>query len=241
MKLFLIFLTLTISAFANPAFFELNVNGLEEPTQVVQVLNIAVLLSLLFLLPSLILMATPFTRIVVVLALLKQALGLQQLPPGKILVSMALILTIFIMKPFAMEGYENGIKPYMDKKIDYMEAFEKTAAPFKRFMHKNTREADLALFYRIKNIENPKNIEDIDITALVPAFMISELRTAFEIGLLLFIPFIIIDVIVSTILMALGMMMLPPTLISMPIKIAFFVSIDGWSRILGQLVKSFST
>lgn len=240
MKSLIYLILFTSISFANEAFFELNVNGMQEPTQVVQVLNIAILLTLLFLLPSLLLMTTPFTRIVVVLALLKQALGLQQLPPGKILISMALILTIFIMKPFGVEAYENGIKPYMEKKIDYTEAFERGAAPFKRYMKKNTRESDLALFYRIKNIENPKNVEDIDLTALVPAYMISELRTAFEIGLLLFIPFIIVDVIVSTVLMALGMMMLPPTLISMPIKIAVFVLIDGWALVISQLVKSFA-
>ena len=241
MKSLLFLILLTTFGYSNPAFFELNVNGVQEPTQIVQVLNISILLALIFLLPTMILIATPFTRIVVVLSLLKQALGLQQLPPGKILISMALILTIFIMKPFGQEAYDNGIKPYMDKKIDYMEAFEKSAAPFKRFMHKNTREKDLALFYRIKNIKNPKNIEDIDITALVPAFMISELRRAFEIGLLLFIPFIIIDVIVSTILMALGMMMLPPTMISMPIKVGLFLMTDAWALIIEQLVKSFST
>lgn len=239
MKLVLTFILLSLVGFAKSPFFELNVNGLEEPTQIVQVLNMSIFLALLFLLPSLILITTSFTRIVIVLALLKQALGLQQLPPSKILISMALIITIFIMKPFGLEAYNNGIKPYVEKKIDYIEAFEKSAEPFKRFMYQNTREKDLALFYRIKNIENPKNIEDIDITALIPAFMISELRTAFEIGLLLFIPFIIIDVIVSTVLMALGMMMLPPTLISMPIKIAFFVIIDGWGLIIGQLAESF--
>jgi flagellar biosynthetic protein FliP len=182
---------------------------------------------------------TSFTRIVIVLSLLKQAMGLQQMPPSKILISIALILTLFIMKPFGMKAYEDGIKPYMEKKIDYTVAFEKSFDPFKKFMYQNTREKDLALFYRIKKQENPKSIEDIDPTVLVPAFVISELRTAFEIGLLLFVPFIIIDVIVSTVLMALGMMMLPPTLISMPIKIAFFVIIDGWALILGQLSQSF--
>jgi len=239
MKIIVFFILLTVLGVAQAPFFELNVSGLEEPTQIVQTLNIAILLTLLFLLPSMILMTTSFTRIVIVLALLKQALGLQQLPPGKILISIALIITVFIMKPFGIQAYDNGIKPYIEKKIDYVVAFEESVKPFKKFMYQNTREKDLALFYRIKNIENPKNVEDIDITALVPAFMISELRTAFEIGLLLFIPFIIIDVIVSTVLMALGMMMLPPTLISMPIKIAFFVMIDGWGLIIGQLVQSF--
>lgn len=239
MRKIILFLMATAITYANPSFFELNVNGLNEPEQLVQILNYAIVLALLFLLPSFMLMITSFTRIVIILSLLKQALGLQQLPPGKILVSIALMLTIFIMKPFGMEAYENGIKPYMEKKIDYVAAYNESIKPFKRFMYKNTREKDLALFYRIKKLENPKNVEDIDITTLVPAFMISELRTAFEIGLLLFIPFIIIDVIVSTVLMALGMMMLPPTLISMPIKIGVFVIIDGWNLIVGQLVKSF--
>jgi flagellar biosynthetic protein FliP len=222
----------------DPAFFEINVNNFSEPEQLVQILNISVVLGFLFLLPTLLLMMTTFTRFIIVFSLLKQALGLQQIPPAKVLTGIALIMTMFLMKPIGMKSYEEGIVPYIEKEIGYKVAFDKTIAPFKKFMQDNTREKDLALFYRINNIKNTK-IKDIPLLTLLPAFIISELRTAFEIGILLFIPFVIIDVIVSTILMSLGMMMLPPSLISMPVKIAFFVLLDGWNLIIGQLANSF--
>lgn len=222
----------------NKSFFEININNFSEPEQLVQILNISVLLGFLFLLPTLLLMTTTFTRFIIVFSLLKQAIGLQQIPPAKILTGLALIMTIFIMKPVGIESYNNGIKPYIEKSIGYKESFELTVAPFKKFMMDNTREKDLALFYRINNMKNSTK-DDVPLTTLMPAFIISELKTAFEIGLLLFVPFIIIDIIVSTILMSLGMMMLPPSLISMPIKIGFFVLIDGWNLIVGQLSNSF--
>jgi flagellar biosynthetic protein FliP len=189
--------------------------------------------------PTLLLMVTSFTRLIIVLSLLRQAMGLQQAPPNQIVISMALILTIFIMEPYAKVSYNEGVKPYMEEKIGYEEAFAKSVKPFKEFMIKNTREEDIALFYRIKKEKNPKNIDDVALTLLMPAFIVSELRTAFEIGFLIFLPFLVIDIIVASILMSLGMMMLPPVMISLPIKVIFFIIIDGWQLIIGNLAQSF--
>ena len=150
-------------------------------------------------------------------------MGLQQTPPAQVIVSLALVLTMFIMEPYAKKSWEDGVKPYMDQKIGYELAWERGIRPFKEFMIKNTRESDLALFYRIKKEPNPKNIDDVSLTLLMPSFIVSELRTAFEIGFLIFLPFLVIDIIVSSILMSLGMMMLPPVMVSLPIKIIFFI------------------
>lgn len=217
----------------------LSVAGINEPAQFVRTINIAIILALFVLAPSLLLMVTSFTRIIIVFSLLRQALGLQQTPPTQIIISLALIMTAFIMEPYAKKSWEEGIKPYMDEQIGYEVAFERGVQPFKEFMIKNTREEDLALFYRIKKQENPKNIDDVPLTLLMPAFIVSELKTAFEIGFLIFLPFLVIDIIVSSILMSLGMMMLPPVMISLPIKIIFFIIIDGWALIIGNLAQSF--
>jgi len=217
----------------------LSIGAIEQPVQFVRTINIAIILALMVLAPSLLLMVTSFTRIVIVLALLRQSMGLQQSPPTQIIISLALIITIFIMEPYGKKAWDESIVPYMDEKISYQEAFSKGVAPFKDFMIKNTRESDLALFYRIKKEENPKNIDDVSLTLLLPAFIVSELRTAFEIGFLVFLPFLIIDIIVASILMSLGMMMLPPVMISLPIKIIFFIVVDGWLLIIGNLAQSF--
>lgn len=241
MRLILTLLIFSLALFAadTPPIVNLSVAGLEEPEQFVKTINIVIILTLLVLAPSLILMVTSFTRFLIVFSLLKQALGLQQTPPSQVIVSMALILTIFVMEPYAKKSWEDAIVPYMDKKIGYEVAFEKGTKPFKEFMVKNTRESDIGLFYRIKKEENPKNIDDIPLTLLMPAFIVSELRTAFEIGFLIFLPFLVIDIIVSSILMSLGMMMLPPVMISLPIKLIFFIVIDGWFLVIGNLAQSF--
>jgi len=218
---------------------DLSINSPQTPTQLVKSLNIVILMTLLVLAPSIVLVMTSFVRLLVVFAFLKQALGTQQMPPSQILVSLALVLTFFIMKPYAVESYNNGIKPYMEEKIGYEEAFTRAVKPFKNFMIKNTREKDLALFYRIRHLPNPKTIDDVDLTTLIPAFMISELKTAFEIGFLIYLPFLIIDMVVSAILMSLGMMMLPPVMISMPFKLLVFVLVDGWNLLVQNLVLSF--
>ncbi len=242
MKLIITLLIFSISLFAAEEqlpIINLSVAALEEPTQFVKTINIAIILTLLVLAPTLLLMVTSFTRLIIVFSLLRQALGLQQTPPNQIIISLSLILTIFIMEPYAKKSWEVAIQPYMEEKMGYEEAFEKGVKPFKEFMIKNTREKDLALFYRIKKEENPKNIDDVPLTLLMPAFIVSELKTAFEIGFLIFLPFLVIDIIVSSILMSLGMMMLPPVMISLPIKIIFFIVIDGWALIIGNLAQSF--
>ncbi|MCK5111833.1 MAG: flagellar type III secretion system pore protein FliP [Arcobacteraceae bacterium] len=234
-------LLLTSSLFGADAapMINLSIAAVDEPAQFVKTINIAIILMLFVLAPTLLLMATSFTRLIIVFSLLRQAMGLQQSPPNQIIISLSLILTFFIMQPYGQKAWNEGIKPYMDEKITYEVAFEKGTEPFKDFMIKNTRESDLALFYRIKKEENPKNIEDVQLTLLMPAFVISELRTAFEIGFLVFLPFLVIDIIVASILMSLGMMMLPPVMISLPIKLIFFIIIDGWFVIIGNLAQSF--
>ncbi|AXX90037.1 flagellar type III secretion system pore protein FliP [Arcobacter suis] len=241
MRFILIFLLFSIFTFAadSAPMINLSVAGVNEPAQFVKTINIAVILTLMALAPTLLLMVTSFTRIIIVFSLLRQAMGLQQTPPTQIVVSLALVLTIFIMEPYGKKSWEEGIKPYMDEKIGYEIALEKGIKPFKEFMIKNTRESDLALFYRIKKEPNPKNIDDVPLTLLMPSFIVSELRTAFEIGFLIFLPFLVIDIIVASILMSLGMMMLPPVMISLPVKIIFFIVIDGWQLIIGNLAQSF--
>lgn len=218
---------------------DLTINAPDQPVQLVKSLNILLMLTLLILAPSLVLVMTSFTRLLVVFSFLRQALGTQQMPPSQLLVSLALVLTFFIMEPAARQAYDDGIKPYMDEQIGYEEAFEKSARPFQDFMIRNTREKDLALFLRIRQMENVQTPEDIPLTVLLPAFMISELKTAFEIGFLLFLPFLVIDMVVSSVLMAMGMMMLPPVMISMPFKIILFILVDGWNLIVQNLVASF--
>ena len=240
-KLFLIFAILSASLFGadSAPMINLSVASVDQPAQFVKTINIAIILMLFVLAPTLLLMATSFTRLIIVFSLLRQAMGLQQSPPNQVIISLSLILTFFIMQPYGQKAWDNGINPYMKEKITYEKAFEEATAPFKDFMIKNTRETDLALFYRIKKEENPKNIEDVQLTLLMPAFVISELRTAFEIGFLIFLPFLVIDIIVASILMSLGMMMLPPVMISLPIKLIFFIIIDGWFVIIGNLAQSF--
>jgi len=210
----------------------------DTPQQLVSSLNVLVILTLLFLAPSMVLVMTTFTRFVIVFGFLRQALGTQQVPPTQLLVMLAMILTFFVMEPVATQGYETGIKPYIEKKIGYEEAFDNTALPFKNFMIRNTREKDLALFFRVRKMENPKTVSDVPLSIIIPAFVISELKTAFEIGFLLFLPFLVIDMVVASILMSMGMMMLPPVMISLPFKILVFVLIDGWNLIIGNLIAS---
>jgi len=238
-KLLIFTIPILIFGADTPPIIDLSISGATEPTQFVKTINIALVLMLFVLAPTLLLMATSFTRLLIVFSLLRQAMGLQQSPPNQVIISLSLILTFFIMQPYAKKSWNEGIQPYMDKKIGYEVALKKSITPFKDFMIKNTREQDLALFYRIRHLPNPKNIEDVDFFTLLPAFVISELRTAFEIGFLIFLPFLVIDIIVSSILMSLGMMMLPPVMISLPIKLIFFIVIDGWFVIIGNLAQSF--
>lgn len=218
---------------------DISLTAPSEPQDLVTSLNVLVVLTLLVLAPGLMLVMTSFTRLVIVFGFLRQAMGTQQMPPTQLLVSLAMVLTFFIMEPVFKEAYNSAITPYVEKKIGYEEAFTKLTNPFKHFMIRNTREKDLALFFRIRGMENPKTVEDVPLTIVIPAFMISELKTAFEIGFLLFLPFLVIDMVVSSILMSMGMMMLPPVMISLPFKILIFVLVDGWNLIIGNLVASF--
>jgi flagellar biosynthetic protein FliP len=217
---------------------DFTLGGVKSPSQLVSSLNVLVVLTLLFLAPSMILVMTTFTRFVIVFGFLRQALGTQQVPPTQLLVMLAMILTFYVMEPVGTEAYNAGIKPYIEEKIGYEEAFEKTSLPFKNFMIRNTREKDLALFLRIRKMQNPQTIADVPLSIVIPSFVISELKTAFEIGFLLFLPFLVIDMVVASILMSMGMMMLPPVMISLPFKILVFVLIDGWNLLIGNLVSS---
>jgi len=210
----------------------------DTPKQLVSSLNVLVVLTLLVLAPSMVLAMTTFTRFVIVFGFLRQAMGTQQVPPTQLLIMLAMILTFFVMEPVGTKAYENGIKPYIAEEIGYDEAYEKTTLPLKNFMIRNTREKDLALFFRIRKMENPQSVADVPLSIVVPAFVISEIKTAFEIGFLIFLPFLVIDMVVASILMSMGMMMLPPVMISLPFKILVFVLIDGWSLLIGNLVAS---
>jgi flagellar biosynthetic protein FliP len=241
MRYLLLLLVLALSLNAeSPVIPTMNFNlsAPDTPQQLVSSLNVLVMLTLLFLAPSMVLVMTTFTRFVIVFGFLRQALGTQQVPPTQLLVMLAMVLTFFVMEPVGTQAYEVGIKPYLAKKIGYEEAFTKTTLPFKNFMIRNTREKDLALFLRIRKMQNPKTIADVPLSIVIPAFVISELKTAFEIGFLLFLPFLVIDMVVASILMSMGMMMLPPVMIALPFKILIFVLIDGWNLLIGNLIAS---
>ena len=201
--------------------------------------QLVALVTILSLAPSILVMVTSFTRIVVVLSLLRSAIGLQSAPPNAVMISLALFLTAFVMMPTFESAYEQGVRPMIDQSIAAPEAFERASAPFHDFMMKHVREKDLALFVDLSGAAAPEKPEDLSLRVLIPAFMISELRRAFEIGFLLYLPFIIIDLVVASVLMSMGMMMLPPVIISLPFKLIFFVMVDGWSLIAGSLVESF--
>ncbi|MBB3891915.1 flagellar biosynthetic protein FliP [Phenylobacterium haematophilum] len=208
--------------------------GLSE--RVVQMVG---LLTVLSLAPSIVIMTTSFVRIVVVLGLLRTALGLQQSPPNAVLISLALFLTAIVMGPTFQKSYEDGIKPLMDQQMELPAAFDASAAPVKTFMLSQVDQDDLALFIRLSKIERPATAQETPLSVVTPAFMISELKRAFEIGFLLFIPFLVIDLVVASVLMSMGMMMLPPVVVSLPFKLIFFVLVDGWRLVAGSLVESF--
>jgi flagellar biosynthetic protein FliP len=204
-------------------------------------LQLIAVVTVLSLAPSILVMVTSFTRIVVVLSLLRTALGTATAPPNTVIVSLALFLTMFVMAPAFQRAYDQGIKPLVANEIEPDQAFERSAEPFRGFMLKNVREKDLKLFIDLARQPLPEKAEDMSLRILVPAFMISELKRAFEIGFLLFLPFLIIDLVIASVLMSMGMMMLPPVVVSMPFKLIFFVLVDGWSLVAGSLVQSYGT
>jgi len=202
-------------------------------------LQILALMTVLTLLPAGLMMMTSFTRIIIVLAILRQAMGVQSTPSNQILIGLALFLTIFIMHPVFTKAYDDAVVPYMDGQIEFTAAFERAGAPFKEFMLAQTRETDIELFAAIGGYGEMQTPDDIPYSLLLPSFVTSELKTAFQIGFLIFIPFLIIDLVVASVLMAMGMMMLSPMLISLPFKLMLFVLIDGWALLMGTLASSF--
>ncbi|HEX3031779.1 MAG TPA: flagellar type III secretion system pore protein FliP [Bacillota bacterium] len=218
----------------------IGISGANTPQQTATSLQILFLMTVLSLAPAILVMMTSFTRVIIVLSFVRQALSTQQMPPNQVLVGLALFLTFFIMAPTWNQVNQQALQPYLSGKITQEVAMEKAAAPIRTFMFKQTREKDLALFVNLSKTPRPKTYKDIPTMVLIPAFAISELKTAFQIGFMLFIPFVVIDMIVSSSLMAMGMMMLPPMMISLPIKLLVFVLVDGWHLIVKSLVLSFS-
>ncbi|WP_306150136.1 MULTISPECIES: flagellar type III secretion system pore protein FliP [unclassified Roseibium] len=218
---------------------EISVGFGDDANLTERAVQLVILLTVLSLAPSILVMVTSFTRIVVVLSLLRSAIGLQTAPPNMVMVSLALFLSAFIMMPTLQAAYDAGIQPLIDGDIEIDQAYERASEPFRDFMLSQVREKDLMLFQELSGRDAPETPEDLEMAVLIPAFMISELRRAFEIGFLLYLPFLIIDLVIASVLMSMGMMMLPPVVISLPFKLIFFVLVDGWNLVAGSLVKSF--
>ncbi len=235
------FLAVPAMALAAPIIpsVDINVGTANSPQDVATSLQLLAVLTVLSLAPSIVMMTTAFIRIVVVIGLLRNALSTQNVPPNQVVVALALFLTFYIMSPYWSEANENGIQPYLAGRITQEEALTNTVAPLREFMFKQTREADLALFVNLSQAERPNSPEDVSTFTLIPAYVISELKTAFQIGFMIYIPFIVIDMIVASTLMGMGMMMLPPVMISMPFKILLFVMVDGWHLLIKSLIVSF--
>ncbi|MDP7667512.1 MAG: flagellar type III secretion system pore protein FliP [Rhodospirillales bacterium] len=213
--------------------------GDQQGSATARLIQLIALITVLSLAPSILIMVTSFTRIMVVLAFLRTAMGTQQTPPNQVLISLALFLTAFIMMPTMESSYDQGIRPLIDGEIEEFEAFDRAVGPVRDFMMAHVREQDLGLFVDIAEIDEEEARAEMPMRVLIPAFMISELKRAFEIGFLIFLPFLIIDMVVASVLMSMGMMMLPPIIIALPFKIIFFVLVDGWFMIVGSLVRSF--
>ncbi len=236
-----------ISYFALPVSAEplqipnisLQVGGGTDNQDLSQSLQLIMMLTVLTLAPAILILLTSFTRIIVVLSFVRSSLGTQQMPPNQILIGLALFLTFFVMAPTLQEVNREGLQPYMKGQITQEQAFTRGMAPMRTFMFKQTREKDLALFVKMSKMDRPKNFDDIPNYVLIPSFVISELKTAFQIGFIIFIPFLVIDMVVASALMSMGMMMLPPMMISLPFKILLFVLVDGWNLVIQALMMSF--
>lgn len=217
----------------------LGLKSTENPQEIVSAIKIVIMLTILTLAPAILILMTSFTRIIIVLSFVRQALGTQQMPPNQLLVGLALFLTLFIMAPFFNKVNQDAIEPFLNNKISQSEAIDKALGPIRTFMFKQTRDQDLSLFVKLAKIESPKTRADVPTTVLIPSFILSELKTAFQIGFIIYLPFLVIDMVAASVLMAMGMMMLPPVVISLPFKIMLFVFVDGWGLLIGSLVKSF--
>lgn len=238
-----VLLTPQSSAAAEPEaaapFITIGMDETKDPGKMAVVMQIFLLMTILSLAPAILIMLTSFTRIVIVLSLLRRALGTMQAPPNQVLIGLALFLTFFIMTPVWHNINQNALQPYLDDQIGQQQAFQNAAEPLRKFMFKQTREKDLALFVDIAKVERPQDVDDIPISVLIPSFIISEVKTAFQIGLMLYVPFLVIDMVVASVLLSMGMMMLPPIMISLPFKLMLFVLADGWNLLVGSLVRSF--
>lgn len=213
--------------------------GATEPEKVSVLLEILFLLTVLSVAPAIVLTVTSFTRIIIVFSFLRQAMGVQQLPPTQILASLAIFMTVVIMYPVGKQINDTALQPYLAETIGYKEALDRAQQPLRAFMFKHTREKDLSVFYAISKMELPRSKEDVPTIMLAAAYVISELKTAFTIGFLIYIPFLVLDMVISSVLLAMGMMMLPPMMVSMPFKLLLFVMVDGWNLLVGSLVNSF--
>ncbi len=229
------------AALAAPLIPSVNVDvgSSNKPQDVAVTLQVMALLTILSLAPGILIMTTSFVRIVVVIGFLRNALSTQNVPPNQVVIALSLFLTFYIMSPYWSQANENGIQPYMAGQITQEEAITNVVAPIREFMFKQTRESDLALFVNLADDERPETQDDVSTFTLIPAFVISELKTAFQIGFMIYVPFIVIDMIVASTLMSMGMMMLPPVMISLPFKILLFVMVDGWHLLIKSLIVSF--
>ena len=219
---------------------QIGVEDVDEPEKVSSALQILILLTILTLAPSILIMTTSFSRIIIVLSFLRQAMGTQQTPPTQVLIGLGLFLTLFVMSPIWSEVNERALRPYLAEEMSQLEALKQAETPIKKFMLRQTREKDLALFIHLGNENKVNHAEEASMQTIIPAFIISELKTAFQIGFLIYIPFLILDMVVASILLSMGMMMLPPVLISLPFKLMLFVMVDGWYLTVGSLMKSFA-
>ncbi|MDR2339768.1 MAG: flagellar type III secretion system pore protein FliP [Deltaproteobacteria bacterium] len=217
----------------------LSLDGSSEPDRIATVINVMFILTVLALAPSILVMMTSFVRIVVIFSFMRQAMGTQQTPPNQVIISLALFLTFYIMLPVWQNMEQRAFKPFMANEIGQSEALERALLPIREFMFLQTREKDLALFMRIAGDGKPYDKSEVPTTSLIPAFIISELKTAFTIGFLLYMPFLVIDMVVASVLLSMGMMMLPPVMISLPFKLMLFVLVDGWNLLVGSVVRSF--
>lgn len=217
----------------------LGLKSTDNPQEIVSAIRIIMLLTVLTLAPAILIMMTSFTRIIIVLSFVRQALGTQQMPPNQLLVGLSLFLTFFIMGPFFSKINNEALQPFMNNELSQDQAIERALGPIRSFMFNQTRDQDLALFVKLSKTPAPKTRADVPTVVLIPSFILSELKTAFQIGFIIYLPFLVIDMVAASVLMAMGMMMLPPVVISLPFKIMLFVFVDGWGLLVGSLVKSF--
>ncbi|MCX7841517.1 MAG: flagellar type III secretion system pore protein FliP [Clostridia bacterium] len=240
---FIMLIFFSVSVHAEPVIplpkLGIDIEPAQNPQDVAVSIQVLLLLTVLSLAPSILMMMTSFTRVIIVLSFLRNALGTQQMPPNQVLIGLALFLTMFIMTPVGTEIYNKAFQPYVKNEITQQQAFEKSSEIIKGFMFKHTRSKDLALFVSLSGTKAPVDKEKLPLTVVIPAFLISELKTAFQIGFLIYLPFLVIDMVVSSTLMSMGMMMLPPVMISLPFKILLFIMVDGWNLITQSIVSGF--